>query len=435
MLTVGNYRLNNVLYGEDGSVTGRAEVFYNEEWGTVCDDNFDTADASVFCRSIGYSPMNAQGIQMFGGGDGPTWMDGLNCSGGEASLQECEFNGWGEEDCSHSEDVGVTCYLAVEYEVLTVGSYRLNNVLYGEDGSVTGRIEVENDGEWGTVCDDDFGELDAAVFCRSIGYSTSNAEVIGSFGGGEGTIWMDNVNCNGEEASLGECNFNGWGENNCSHSEDVGVVCYLMNSDILTVGSYRIGAIEYLEDGSVRGRVEVNYESEWGTVCDDDFDDLDAAVFCRSIGYSSSGATAIGYFGGGEGPTWMDQVACTGEESSLEECSRNDWGVEDCSHSEDVGVLCRPEGYTEFEYLTVRDTRLANVEYGEDGSVRGRLEVFYEGEWGTVCDDDFDSADAAVACFTLGLNAGNAGSYTSGDGEGIIWMDNLACIGNELGLE
>ena len=40
---------------------------------------------------------------------GPVWMDELKCSGKESDLESCSFNGWGIEDCSHSEDAGVKC--------------------------------------------------------------------------------------------------------------------------------------------------------------------------------------------------------------------------------------------------------------------------------------------------------------------------------------
>lgn len=49
------------------------------------------------------------GTAHFGSGSGPTWVDQLNCSGSEADIADCPRNAWGQEDCEHSEDAGVTC--------------------------------------------------------------------------------------------------------------------------------------------------------------------------------------------------------------------------------------------------------------------------------------------------------------------------------------
>ncbi|XP_055973661.1 macrophage receptor MARCO [Sorex fumeus] len=86
---------------------GRAEVFYNNVWGTICDDDWDNDDATVFCRMLGFA--SGRAIVNFGGGTGQIWLDNVACRGSEASLWDCRKSNWGTHNCQHSEDAGVTC--------------------------------------------------------------------------------------------------------------------------------------------------------------------------------------------------------------------------------------------------------------------------------------------------------------------------------------
>ena len=81
-------------------------------------------------------------------------------------------------------------------------------------------------GTWGTVCDDSWDLTDAGVVCRELGFPGANsAPQSAHFGQGSGQIWLDNVNCAGDEASIRNCQHSGWGTHNCVHGEDASVIC------------------------------------------------------------------------------------------------------------------------------------------------------------------------------------------------------------------
>lgn len=95
--------------------------------------------------------------------------------------------------------------------------------------------------------------------------------------------------------------------------------------------------------GGTTGRLEVYYNGQWGTVCDDGFDDLDATVACRQLGYQYGRAVSSADTEDGTGPIWLDDVACTtGSETRLISCAKkgDSVGQHNCNHFEDVGVQC-----------------------------------------------------------------------------------------------
>uniref|UniRef100_A0A665TF14 SRCR domain-containing protein n=1 Tax=Echeneis naucrates TaxID=173247 RepID=A0A665TF14_ECHNA len=303
--------------------SGRVEIYLRGAWGTVCDDGWDLPDATVVCRQLNCgTAWRAMQSAHFGQGSGNIWLDDLTCSGHESSLTECGHGGVGVQNCNHGEDAGVIC------------SGSLIRLAGSGSTLCSGRVEVYHSGAWGTVCDDSWDLNDAKVVCRQLECgealgATGNA----AFGEGTGEIFLDDLACSGNEGSLAKCQHNGFKKHNCQHNEDAGVIC--SSAQIRLVGS-----------GSTQcsGRVEIYLRGAWGTVCDDGWDLPDATVVCRQLNCGTAWrAMQSAHFGQGSGNIWLDDLTCSGHESSLTECGHGGVGVQNCNHGEDAGVICSGE--------------------------------------------------------------------------------------------
>ena len=114
---------------------GRVEICLNDEWGTVCDQMWDVADARVVCRQLGLPFSGSYGHILlstksctisciivvetlnagatFGEGTGRIWLDSVQCRGGEEELINCTASSNGVNSCTHAQDAGVRCPLGV----------------------------------------------------------------------------------------------------------------------------------------------------------------------------------------------------------------------------------------------------------------------------------------------------------------------------------
>ncbi|RDD35931.1 Scavenger receptor cysteine-rich domain superfamily protein, partial [Trichoplax sp. H2] len=438
---------------------GRLEVFYNNQWGSVCHREFGIEDARVVCRQLGYTNVSSYYCcSYFGYGNGPIWLSNVNCTGSESSLSACSYTGWNNTGCQRYDEAGIECTVGACGSFPCVHGTCISNATLG-----VGYNCSCSPGWTGKQCEAGTNE------CASNPCS-SNATCVDQF---------QAYTCKCPEGYYGS---------NCAE------------------GPVAEGALRLVGKGydSTRGNVQIYHDGRWGAICDHGWSMQDAQVACRQLGFANvSTYQCCSQYGSARIQIWLRYLGCTGNETSLLQCSRSNWtDTGSCNNYNYAGVTCLTgscasypcvhgtctsnstggyncscsygwtgqqcqmsvnecasnpcsanatciDQHTSYVCLCPDGYYGSNCQEGPiaDGSVRlvaqynaagpneGNVEIYHNGTWGSICHRSFDINDAQVVCRQLGYpNAshsyccsyyGNNKYYT------LMWLSNLYCRGNE----
>ena len=238
--------------------------------------------------------------------------------------------------------------------------------------SYKGRLEIRNDGVWGTICAKDLDNSSAMIICKQIGYKggkflnptmekgkgfCSNFQGFNLCGPNQSSQIFSNLKCQGNEESIMQCYRTMADRTICSHDYDTLIEC--SNSSQDEVGSYQTGTVRLIDatgnpSKTGIGRIEILKEN-WGTFCNTKFTNKSAKVVCKQMGFldgkifgeSESLATCSNVLGNDlcgqyNTPIKYTEVICLGHEKNIRDCSSKSNTVS-CTHFNDVVVKC--EGY------------------------------------------------------------------------------------------
>lgn len=296
-----------------------------------------------------------------------------------------------------------------------------------------GRVEYCSAGQWGSICLDSattpWSEKNAQVVCKQLGYSGALNSVLPNEAlvPPEGTpYFLGSVQCLGGETSLDECNSTDVTQ--CTSARPAAVSCrprIASEHDVRLVGSPMNGM----------GAVEIYTSARWISVCPDSgvWTNSTANATCVQLGYQSG---QIMTFMLTDDSNIADRQVidanCT-DAFTLQECKRFQLlftATSPCSAAANMyaGVKCTSSSDAE------SSVRLFGVSGVND--TEGRVEILYDGKWGTVCEDAFWGLNAGqTVCRELGftiervnqVNIHPSGSYAGLSGNRPIWLGRLTC--------
>ncbi|XP_072038536.1 neurotrypsin-like [Amphiura filiformis] len=255
----------------DTSYEGRLEIRRNGGiWGTVGGQYWTSKQASVACRSLGFSSSTfpPDKTKRYGTGSGPVHVKILRCLGNELSLLECEHTLWDDPERidDHTFDMGVKCLPAgLSHSLRLLNEYKPNE----------GVVQVyDGVSKWGYMCCKGWAyrPQNADTICRYFGYQLAIRSYCVSPSITEETdIFIESISCpfysgSGQPAStLEECILYPWHlEGSCLTNSIIAVEC-LEGNTTNTKYDLRIGDSYGDNAGVIQARLF--NEDQWRILC------------------------------------------------------------------------------------------------------------------------------------------------------------------------
>nr|XP_022327034.1 low-density lipoprotein receptor-related protein 4-like [Crassostrea virginica] len=463
------------LLGGSNAYEGRVEVFHGGIWGSICDDGWGGSEAQVVCGMLGYSRSGSGGAQgtLFGGA--PTYakifMDEVNCTGTEASIDRCHFNGWGVHDCGHDEDAGVICNSASkEDDIIFLLDTGLGGIIFRMDLNTQSYVPIPMNNLY-TPTAFDYDPTDGRIYF--VDYRLKQLMSVHFSGTDVRELQQLDSNADLEKIQVDPIN------RKIFYADTGNNIIATINMD----GSgYKVIVNQSLDeprDLAVVPATQTIYWTDWGS-----------SPKIEKAGYDGSNRQTIA----STGLKWPNGLAFDYQENRLyfvdagthqieamqpDGSSRSVILTDTAAHFFAISPYQQYLYYTDWNQQTVMrvnkdgtgktnigprgfrqlaDIKIQKYGYGMPGVVtpspvivdeshifvrlvgrgnhnEGLVEVYINGEWGTICDDMWDDKEAMVVCEMMGFGKTGAKAvpraYYGTDNSIIIFLDDVNCTGEE----
>ncbi|XP_053315156.1 scavenger receptor cysteine-rich domain-containing group B protein-like [Spea bombifrons] len=390
------------LVNGTGPCDGRVGVLYNGTWGWLSDEDWTRRSADVVCRQLRCGPsVEALKGDAFGSGGGHI-LQAVACTGYEKDISQCLLGVWAEEAPGSHGRAGVVCLPS------GVGDVSLVN----GSGPCDGIVEVSLNNHPSRVCSWNFDLLEAAIICRQLGCGSLQHVQMYRAEPDANIITVEKLICSGSESKLSECGASLWRPETCYLNIHAGITC--SPSDL--TGVRLVGG-----SSTCSGRVKVQINGTSGPLCADDWTLAEDVVVCREAGCGPAIKMKQKWITRPpKARANLQRLFCAGNEPNLSRCAAVASKGYDCDFLE-AEVLCSQSG-------------ISNVTLVQGNSpCEGRVEVYHKGQWGTICDEEWDLGDANVVCRQVGCGSALVAPKGAvfGQGSGPVWLEKVFCNGSE----